>query len=117
MKRSVSIISSSETVRTSSANCCVIGNVSLPGICTRKPSAIVGGGGIETRSPLRNDCKVSSAVGGPTGEQRIFELCALAAVATPANKPPPLHGASTQSSSGTSSNNSKPHVPWPASTK
>ena len=32
-----------------------IGNVSAPGVVRRMPSAIVGGGGIVTRSPLRKD--------------------------------------------------------------
>ena len=66
----VATISGSETVKTASAVCCKIGKVSVPGDCTRKPSAIVGGGGIVTRSPLRNDCLVSSAVSGSTAKQR-----------------------------------------------
>src|SRR3989442_3577066 len=114
MNRIAAVISSSVTVKTFSAFARVIGKVSAPGVCTRRPSAIVGGGGILTRSPLANDCCVSLAVSGSTAKHLMEGFNDFAAVLTPANSPPPLHGVRTQSRSGTSSSNSNPQVPWPA---
>jgi len=113
----VAIISSSVTVKIASAFCRVMGKVSAPGFCTRKPSAIVGGGSILTRSPFSTDCCVSFAVSGSTAKHLIDGYKNFAALLTPANNPPPLHGVSNESRSGTSSTNSKPEVPWPAMIK
>src|SRR3989442_6559025 len=84
MKRMVCIMSSSLTVNTASAFARVTGKVSAPGVWTRKPSAIVGGGGIFTRSPLRIDCSVSFAVSGSTAKHLIDGLIDFTAVLTPA---------------------------------
>ena len=60
---SVSISSASETSRIS-FTFCTIGNVSLPGVVTRRPSAIVGFS--STRRPASSERLVSSAVSGST---------------------------------------------------
>jgi hypothetical protein len=62
----VSIISSSDTSRTAFTVSCTIGKVSFPGEGTWRPSAIVRGISMVTRSPFASDMAVSLAVSGST---------------------------------------------------
>ena len=63
---SVSISSASETSRISFTFACTIGNVSLPGEATRRPSAMVGFSGTATGRPAASERRKSSAVSGST---------------------------------------------------
>ncbi len=96
------MISSSLTSATSLRFSRRIGNVSSPGLCGRIPSAIVGGGGIVTRSPFFSERYVSFAVSASTPTTVIPGDRLRATVLHPAMRPPPPTGVTIASSAGTS---------------
>jgi len=65
-KRTASLISSSDTSSRSVRFRRKIGNVRAPGARLRIPSAMVGGGGMLTRSPFRKESHVSLALSAST---------------------------------------------------
>src|SRR2546426_127279 len=88
-----------------------IGNVSAPGLVTRIPSAIVGGGGMVTRSPFWSERYVSFAVSASTPITARLGSRLLATVAQPAMSPPPPTGVTRASSEGTSWKSSSAAAP------
>src|SRR5213083_987737 len=113
-KRTASRTSSSLTSTTSFTFALSTGTVRAPGVVMRMPSAIVGGGGMVTRSPLRSERCVSLAVSVSTPRIWIPGKSVRATMEQPAMSPPPPTGASSASSDGTSWKSSSAAVPWPA---
>ena len=82
-KTIASTISSSLTVTTSSTRFLFTSKVSSPGSVACRPSAIVRGTSIRTRSPAASERRVSSPASGSTPTTRIPGRKAFAAVAQP----------------------------------
>src|SRR5438876_498017 len=100
--RTAATISASVTRLTPVRRSRRIGNVSAPGLVTRIPSAIVGGGGMVTRSPFWSERYVSFAVSASTPITARPGRRLFATVAQPAMSPPPPTGVTRASSEGTS---------------
>src|SRR5207249_3669179 len=82
--RTAATISASVTRLTSVSRSFRIGNVSAPGLVTRIPSAIVGGGAMVTRSPFWSERYVSFAVSASTPITTVPGKRLFATVAQPA---------------------------------
>src|SRR4051812_30867650 len=111
-----SATSSSGTTTTSSSQRRTSGSVRSPGRLTAMPSAIVNAEETPTGSPRRSDSANAATVSTCTPTTSTSGRCALIAMATPLDSPPPPTGTTTFARSGTSSSNSSPSVPWPAMT-
>ena len=109
-------ISSSLTVTISSTYCWHSSKVSLPGVRTRMPSAMVSRSGTVMIFPMRTDSYMepTAAACTPTTWQEGFRL--FTAKAMPEMSPPPPIGQTICSTSCSCSNISRPMVPWPAMT-
>jgi hypothetical protein len=90
-----------------------ISYVNLPGDFTDIPSAMVYPAFIFCKEPLASDSFIAGKALDSTPIILTLGFLDFMAIAIPAASPPPPIGKYTWSSSGKSSNSSRPIVPWP----